>query len=473
MRLRYFCKTIYINCLLTMNTTIAAVSTAYGESGIGIVRVSGPDAGSIISKVFRGKTDPVSHPRYMCHGVIIDPESGRELDEVLCVFMKAPHTYTAEDLAEIQCHGSSVSIKNILSLCFRMGAEPAERGEFTKRAFLNGRIDLSQAEAVIDLIKARSSRSFDVAMDQMNGGLSSRVSEVRNVLKELLVSLTVNMDYPDEDIEEITYANIESAVLQASSMIEKLLAGAGEGRILRDGLGVAIVGKPNVGKSSLMNYFLSEERSIVTSVPGTTRDTIEESAVIRGIPLRFTDTAGIHEAGDEVEAIGIERSKKAFNEADLLLLLIDSSEALSDEDYEIASYAKGRPCIAVLNKQDIGGAVGREDVERLLPGVRVCEISAASGEGIEGLEDAIEEFIGSGRVRRENDLLVSNARHEQLLRKAQSELGEALSITRAMEAIDFIEINVKAAFDYLGDISGETASDEIIEEIFSRFCLGK
>ncbi len=456
-----------------MNTTVAAVSTAYGESGIGIVRITGPDTGAIISRIFRGHTDPVSHPRYMCYGSITDPENGRELDEVLCVFMQAPHTYTAEDLAEIQCHGSSVSIKNILSLVLRSGAEPAERGEFTKRAFLNGRIDLSQAEAVIDLIKARSSKSFDVALGQMNGGLSERVRKVRAGLMELLVSLTVNMDYPDEDIEEITYASIEDAAETALRETDALLSTSGQGRVLREGLGVAIVGKPNVGKSSLMNYFLSEDRSIVTAVPGTTRDTIEETAVLRGIPLRFTDTAGIHEAGDEVEAIGIERSKKAFNEADLLLLVVDASSPLSGEDLELFGYAKGRPCIAVLNKQDLEPCVSKADVISLLPDAVVCETSVASGTGIRALEDAIENFVTGGAVRRETDLLVSNARHEQLLRKASAELGEALEMARRREAIDFIEVNVKAAFDYLGEITGDTASDEIIEEVFSRFCLGK
>ncbi len=456
-----------------MNTTIAAVSTAYGESGIGIVRMSGPLAADIVSRIFKGPVSPVERPRYMCYGSVVDPETGGELDEVLCVFMQGPHTYTTEDLVEIQCHGSAVSIKNILSLCLRMGAEPAERGEFTKRAFLGGRIDLSQAEAVIDLIKARSSRSFDVAMDQMNGGLSARVRSVRDGLRELLISITVNMDYPDEDIEEITYNNISSSVGAALASVRKLLASAGEGRILREGLGVAIVGKPNVGKSSLMNHFLSEDRSIVTAVPGTTRDTIEESAVLRGIPLRFTDTAGIHEAVDEVEAIGIERSKKAFNEADLLLLLFDASSPLDAEDLKLIEFAKGRPCIAVLNKQDLSACVSRGELEALLSGVTVCETSVASGEGITALEDAIESFISGGSVRRESDLMVSNVRHEQLLRKAEAELGEALAMAERREAIDFIEVNVRAAFDYLGEITGDTASDEIINEIFSRFCLGK
>ena len=454
------------------NNTIAAISTAYGESGIGVVRMSGPAALSIAEKIFEGKSLGDT-PRFMHYGKIRDPENGAYLDEVLCVFMKAPHTYTGEDLVEIQCHGSVISLKEILALCLRCGAEPAGRGEFTKRAFLNGRIDLSQAEAVIDLIKARSSMSFDVALSQMQGSLSFKVGELRKQLLELLVSLTVNMDYPDEDIEEITYDNIRDSLLPINNELSKLLATADEGKIIREGLGIAIVGKPNVGKSSLMNIFLSEDRSIVTNVPGTTRDTIEETAVLRGYPVRLTDTAGIHESDDPVESIGIERSKKAFNEADLLLLLFDASEKLSEEDLGLMEFAKGRSCIAVLNKQDLCSVTKPSDITAVLPDCTVVETSFADGSGVEELKDRIEGIIGSGSVRREEDVLVTNVRHAGLLREALKELTEALDMVKRRQAIDFIEVNVKAAFDYLGEITGDTASDEVIEEVFSRFCLGK
>lgn len=456
-----------------METTIAAISTAYGESGIGIVRMSGPMSLDILTKIFvSAKGVQIIKPRYMHYGYIEDPQNGTRLDEVLAVYMKAPHTYTGEDVVEIQCHGSYISLKEILALCLRSGAEPAGRGEFTKRAFLNGRMDLSQAEAVIDLIKARSSRSFDAALGQMGGNLSSKVRAVRDKLKELLIDITVNMDYPDEDIEEITYDQISNRLSLINDEINNLLASAGEGKIIREGLSVAIVGKPNVGKSSLMNVFLKENRSIVTDIPGTTRDTIEEQASLRGIRICFTDTAGIHETDDPVESLGIERSKQAFDKADLILLLIDSSTPLEEEDKELLKMINDRSAIIVLNKQDLH-TVTDENMLETAPNLKVIKTSLAEGKGVEELEDAIEMFVTGGQIRRENDVLVTNVRHASLLRKAKEEVEQAKNMTAIHEALDFIEVNIRAAFDYLGEITGDTASDEIINEIFARFCLGK
>ena len=456
-----------------METTIAAISTAYGESGIGIVRMSGPMSLNILTKIFvSAKGVQIIKPRYMHYGYIEDPQNGTRLDEVLAVYMKAPHTYTGEDVVEIQCHGSYISLKEILALCLRSGAEPAERGEFTKRVFLNGRMDLSQAEAVIDLIKARSSRSFDAALGQMGGNLSSKVRAVRDKLKELLIDITVNMDYPDEDIEEITYDQISNRLSLINDEINNLLSSAGEGKIIREGLSVAIVGKPNVGKSSLMNVFLKENRSIVTDIPGTTRDTIEEQASLRGIRICFTDTAGIHETDDPVESLGIERSKQAFDKADLILLLIDSSTPLEEEDKELLKMINDRSAIIVLNKQDLH-TVTDENMLETAPNLKVIKTSLAEGKGVEELEDAIEMFVTGGQIRRENDVLVTNVRHANLLRKAKEEVEQAENMTAIHEALDFIEVNIRAAFDYLGEITGDTASDEIINEIFARFCLGK
>lgn len=456
-----------------METTIAAISTAYGESGIGIVRMSGPMSLNILTKIFvSAKGVQIIKPRYMHYGYIEDPQNGTRLDEVLAVYMKAPHTYTGEDVVEIQCHGSYISLKEILALCLRSGAEPAGRGEFTKRAFLNGRMDLSQAEAVIDLIKARSSRSFDAALGQMGGNLSSKVRAVRDKLKELLIDITVNMDYPDEDIEEITYDQISNRLSLINDEINNLLVSAGEGKIIREGLSVAIVGKPNVGKSSLMNVFLKENRSIVTDIPGTTRDTIEEQASLRGIRICFTDTAGIHETDDPVESLGIERSKQAFDKADLILLLIDSSTPLEEEDKELLKMINDRSSIIVLNKQDLH-TVTDENMLETAPNLKVIKTSLAEGKGVEELEDAIEMFVTGGQIRRENDVLVTNVRHASLLRKAKEEVEQAENMTAIHEALDFIEVNIRAAFDYLGEITGDTASDEIINEIFARFCLGK
>ncbi|MCR4805405.1 MAG: tRNA uridine-5-carboxymethylaminomethyl(34) synthesis GTPase MnmE, partial [Clostridia bacterium] len=473
--------------LQNADRTIAAISTAYGESGIGIVRMSGPKAKAIAQRIFvpyrtsgspqdPGKTSSEGfafRDRYMHYGHIADPLSGETIDEVLCVFMRAPHTYTGEDLVEIQCHGSMASLRRILSLCLDSGAEMAERGEFTKLAFLNGRIDLAQAEAVIDVIRARTGRGLQTAVNQLEGKLSEKVKTLRKGLLDLLVLLTVNMDYPDEDVEEATYEKIAVFLKEAEQGIEALLAGADEGKILREGLSVAIIGKPNVGKSSLMNLFLGEHRSIVTDIPGTTRDTIEEQISLRGIPIRLTDTAGIRESKDVVEALGIDRSKEAFNKADLVLLLLDSSRPLSEEDILLMEAAAERPCIAVLNKTDLPACLSQEDVRKHLKTAQIVHASLLNDEGMEALKDAMEALISGGKVRREEDVLVSNTRHIQLLKNALSEVREALRMTRQNEAMDFIEVNANAAFQYLGEITGDTASGEIIDEVFERFCLGK
>lgn len=441
-----------------MEKTIAAISTAYGESGIGIVRMSGPEAVSIAEKVFDKKLEN----RRMKLGKVSD-ENGNVIDVVLGVLMEGPRSYTGEDVVELQCHGGLLSTKAILELLLRNGAYLAERGEFTKRAFLNGRMDLSQAEAVIDLIKARSDKSYGSAISQMEGAVSKAVKQVRSKIMDLLVDLTVNMDYPDEDIEQITYDKIRDCLSSVRRDLSKMKESSSEGKIIREGLSVAIVGKPNVGKSSLLNAFLRENRSIVTSVPGTTRDTVEEQAQIRGFTIRFIDTAGIHESTDEVESIGIERSKEALLKADLLLVVLDASKPLDDEDNQILYESKDIPRIIVLNKTDLGKKLSIDGVE----------VSIKEGYGLEKIEDAIEKYISGGRVRREEDLLLTNVRHINLVEKALNEINEALVMTNRNEAIDFIEVNVKAAFDYLGEIIGETATDQVINEVFSRFCLGK
>jgi len=465
-----------------MNThsvdTIAAISTAYGESGIGIVRMSGPEALDIFLGLFRasgGKTLKREHaePRRIQYGHILDPDSGEALDEVLCFYMKGPKSYTAEDLVEIQCHGSLVSLRNILDACFRLGARPAEPGEFTKRAFLNGRIDLARAEAVIDLIRARSDRGFEVALGQAEGTLSRRIDRLRDQLKELVILLTVNMEYPEEDLDEISYGQIEESLQQINDEHLKLLEYSKEGRMIREGFSVTIVGKPNVGKSSLLNFFLRENRAIVTEIPGTTRDTIEEQVSLHGIPVKLTDTAGIRDSEDPVENLGIQRSKEAFNKADLLLFLVDASQPLSKEDQALCLLLDRRRCIVLLNKSDLPGVLTEREMRSVLPQAAILSTSLTEGIGLDRLEETITDWITGGKVRRKEDVLVTNVRHIDLLRRAQREIEEALSMTRKQEAMDFIEVNVRAAFDLLGEITGQTAGDEILEEIFSRFCLGK
>lgn len=457
-----------------MEDTIAAVATAYGEGGIGIIRISGEKALSILEEVFEfaGETSQIVNRR-MTYGRIVDRENEQIIDEVLAIYMKGPKTYTAEDVVEINCHGSMVSLRKTLALVLRKGARLAEPGEFTKRAFLNGRLDLSQAEAVIDIIKAKTDRSFDVAMSQLEGALSLRVTEIRQKLLDLLVDITVNIDYPDEDIEELTYDKIEENILLIGEMIEKLLSTADTGRMIREGIRVAIVGKPNVGKSSLMNSLLRETRAIVTEIPGTTRDTIEEAISIRNIPVYLVDTAGIRETSDEVERLGIERSKAAFNEADFIIFIMDGSSAISDEDREIASYLDGRDSVVLINKNDLERGFTNDDVRELVNDPVIIETSLINNEGIEEIENHIEELVYGGELSQHDSTMVNNVRHIELLKQSRDSLRDAMDMTLAREALDFIEVDVRNAYDLLGEITGETVSDDIINEVFARFCLGK
>ena len=456
-----------------MEDTIAAVATAYGEGGIGIIRISGERSLDILKSVFQpasGSDEIVS--RRMTYGKVIDDDN-RLVDEVLAVYMKGPKTYTAEDVVEINCHGSMVSLRKTLALVLRKGARLAEPGEFTKRAFLNGRMDLSQAEAVIDLIKAKTDRSFDIAVSQLEGELSGRVGAIRERLLDVLVNITVNIDYPDEDIEELTYVELKKNISEINDMIEILTSSASAGRMIREGIRVAIVGKPNVGKSSLMNGLLRESRAIVTDMPGTTRDTIEEAISIRNIPVYLTDTAGIRETTDAIEKIGIEKTKEAFNSADFIIFILDGSEDLTDEDRLIMEYIGERNALVLINKNDLGQKIDANEIRDAMPGVRVIQTSLIKGEGITEIENTIEELVYGGRISQKESLMVNNVRHIELLNRAADSLQDAYTMADAGEALDFIEVDVKNAYELLGEITGETVSDDIISEVFSRFCLGK
>ena len=457
-----------------MEDTIAAVATAYGEGGIGIIRISGEKSIDILKEVFSpaSSSDEIVSRR-MTYGKVVDKDNDQIIDEVLAVYMKGPKTYTAEDVVEINCHGSMVSLRKTLALVLRKGARLAEPGEFTKRAFLNGRLDLSQAEAVIDVIKAKTDKSFDVALSQLEGSLSSKISLIRAKLLDLLVDITVNIDYPDEDIEEMTYDKLEKNISAIGEMIEKLLSTASSGRMIREGIRVAIVGKPNVGKSSLMNGLLRETRAIVTEIPGTTRDTIEEVISIRNIPVYLVDTAGIRETDDMVEKMGIEKSKEAFNNSDFIIFILDGSKPLSDEDKEIAEYLGKRKALVLINKSDLTQAFTVDDVKKLIPDAHVIETSLIMGEGIENIEEFIENMVYGGEISQQESLMVNNVRHIELLKKVRDSLKDAFSMAEMKEALDFIEIDVKNAYEYLGEIIGETVSDDIIDEVFARFCLGK
>ena len=488
--------------------TIAAIATAMGEGGIGIIRISGSEALNILNRVFvPAKAGSIVNRRFT-YGHIVDKRyvisdanssaenskntasSGKNslniacpeeenaekyqiIDEVMAVYMKAPYTYTKEDVVEINCHGGVVPLKKTLALVLRNGAVLAEPGEFTKRAFLNGRLDLSQAEAVMDLIKAKTDKTFEVALGQLSGELSSKVKELRKELMDLLVEITVNIDYPDEDIEEITYEKLKESLSQIGDKIAKLIASADTGRILREGLAVSIIGKPNVGKSSLMNALLRERRAIVTDIPGTTRDTIEEFLNIKNIPVKLTDTAGIRDTDDKIEKIGIEKSKEAFNKADFVIFMIDASAELSEEDREIIEIIGDRPVLVMLNKNDLGQKITEEEISALIKNAEIISASVEKGQGISELEEKIENLVYGGRIKHEERSIVTNVRHEELLRKSKKSLEDALNLVRQGEALDILEIDVRSAYDFLGEIIGETVGDDIIDEVFSRFCLGK
>lgn len=474
-----------------MEDTIAAIATAPGEGGIGIIRISGEESREILEHIFsRVKNEYIKNdgllpnaqnqmigspivPRMMHYGFVRDNFSGELIDEVMTVYFKAPYSYTAEDVVEIQCHGSLVSLRKILALVLKNGARMAEPGEFTKRAFLNGRLDLSQAEAVIDLIRAKSDISFDVALNQLEGNFSKTIHEIRADLIDSLVNISVNIDYPDEDIEQLTFENLVSSLTSVQKKISKMLQTSDTGRMITEGFKVSIIGKPNVGKSSLMNALLKETRAIVTSIPGTTRDTIEEMLTIRGIPVKLTDTAGIRETEDIIEKIGIEKSKEAFNHADLVIFMTDISRPLDDEDFAIIKHIGDRKTIVVLNKSDLNKAFDSKEISKLLPEASIIEASVANGQGIEKIEDIVESLVYGGDVKQSSSMMVTNVRHKNLLEEAYHALEDGIEMAQMCQPLELLEIDVNRAYECLGAIIGEEVEEDIINEVFARFCLGK
>lgn len=456
--------------------TIAAIATAPGEAGIGIVRLSGPMSIDILDQIFvpsRGKSIKDFPSRRLTHGYIVDPYTKNRIDEVLVVYMKGPYTYTAEDVAEIDCHGGIVPVRKILEIVLRMGARIAEPGEFTKRAFLNGRIDLAQAEAVMDVISAKTEKGFDIALGQLEGILSREVKRIRNDILEMIAHITVNIDFPDEDIEQITYETLEKQGEKIMKEIEALLSTAHTGKIIREGLKTVIVGKPNVGKSSLLNALLKESRAIVTEIPGTTRDVIEEYVSIQGIPLNIVDTAGIRETEDIVEKIGVEKSKEFFNKADLIIFVLNASEPFTEEDLQIIELVKDRDAIILLNKTDLPMILNEEELRKMLPGKKIIKISILENIGLQELEETIVQMVYGGEVKHKHHSLVTNVRHQNALERAKKNMEDAIKAIQNNMPLDFVEVDVKNCWENLGEITGDTVDEDIIDRIFANFCLGK
>lgn len=455
--------------------TIAAISTAVGEGGIAIIRVSGPGAVSEAKKYFRSKSDIATADSHTVHyGHIVDPANGETVEEILLTIMRGPRSFTAEDVVELSTHGGIVAVKRVLELLLKEGTiRIAEPGEFTKRAFLNGRIDLTQAEAVIDLIRSKSDRAFSVAMKQAEGALSRKVKALRHELIELLAHIEVNIDYPEHDVTEMTSSFIRTRCQEACSVIDGLLKTAGEGKILREGIVTAIVGRPNVGKSSLLNALVQENKAIVTDIPGTTRDVIEEYISLGGIPLRLLDTAGIRETSDVVERIGVERSRTALEEADLILLVLNANESLHADDRLLIEQLKGRPVIILLNKTDLPAVLDEEELLAVAPADSVVRLSVLQESGLDQLEKVISGMFFGGELESGDMTYVSNVRHITLLGHARQSLVDAVEATEAGIPIDIVQIDVRQAWEQLGEMIGDSVSESLLDQIFSQFCLGK
>jgi tRNA modification GTPase len=454
----------------SLDDTIAAIATPLGEGGVGIVKISGPEAASILRRLFApaaGAADGLE-PRRLAFGHIRDPETGDVVDEALAVHMPGPHSYTRQDVVEIQAHGGILPLRRILGLALAAGARPAEPGEMTLRAFLNGRLDLAQAEAVLDVVQARTEAALRVATEQLGGRLSARVREVRARLVDVLAYLEASIDFVED---EIPAQDVVTPLRETAAELEEILASADRGLIYRQGIRAAIVGRPNVGKSSLLNALLRGERAIVTSIPGTTRDTLEETVNVRGVPLVLVDTAGIRaETDDEVERIGVERSQAALERADLALLVIDGSQPLTDADWDIAALIGGKPALMVVNKSDLPR---RRIAADLLPSVARLRVSALTHKGVESLEEAIVELVFGGAVTTADTPLVSNPRHQASLKRAIDHVGAAEGGQLGGLSPDLVAIDVREAVDALGEITGETVSEDLLEAIFSNFCIGK
>ncbi len=454
--------------------TIAAISTPMGEGAIAIVRLSGKDAVLIADRVFKGSRPLNEVESHTIHyGHLIDSKTSEIVEEVMVSVLRAPRTFTREDVVEINCHGGLVSVNRVLELVLTNGAQLAEPGEFTKRAFLNGRIDLSQAEAVIDLIRSKTDRAMNVALNQMEGRLSTLIRSLRQTLIETVAHVEVNIDYPEYDAEEMTQQLLLEKTTAVRDEINQLIVTSKQGKILREGLATAIVGRPNVGKSSLLNSLVQENKAIVTNIPGTTRDVLEEYVNVRGVPLKLIDTAGIRATEDVVEKIGVERSRKILKEADLILLVLNYAEQLTEEDEALLKAANEQETIVIVNKTDLDEKINLSKVKELVGHAPIITTSLLNEEGIDQLEEAIANLFFSGDVEAQDMTYVSNSRHIALLEQAKGAIEEAIFALESDLPIDMAQIDITRTWELLGEIIGDTVSESLINQLFSQFCLGK
>lgn len=454
--------------------TIAALATPWGEGGVAILKVSGPDAIDIVSKIFRGKKKNLKTMKtyQMAYGYIVDPLTGLEIDEVIVSLMKAPYSYTREDVVEINCHGGTLVARQILEILLAVGARLAEPGEFTRRAFLNGRIDLTQAEAVLELVRARSSQALKIATRKLKGEFGERISSFRERLLSLSSWVEASLDFPEEDLPLISREGIREEINRLILELRKVIESVRAGSLYREGIKVVICGKPNVGKSSLLNALLQEARAIVTSIPGTTRDVIEEVLNVGGIPLRLVDTAGIRQAGDEVEREGVLRSVSQLEEADIVLLVLDSSQKLSEEDFMIMDKLKEKKVILVYNKKDLPMKIEEEKIRERFPRNKEVWISALYEEGIDELKEAILSEVQEG-VDLSGEVWMTSLQNIKRLEKALSSLNDSLLALERGMTYDIVAIGIREALQFLGEITGEEYTEDLLNMIFSQFCVGK
>lgn len=455
-----------------MSDTIAAISTSPGIGGIGIIRMSGEDCFQILEKIFKPKNKQSIEKikgYTMKFGKIVDKDN--IIDEVLVSYFKSPKSYTSENMCEINSHGGIVIMNKILDLCIKNGANLAEPGEFTKRAFLNGRIDLSQAEAVIDIINAKTDKEAEVSLKQLEGSLSEKIEKIRKIVISVMADIEATIDYPEYDLEEVTNAKIIKVLDEVDILLESLEKSFYNGKILREGMSTAIIGRPNAGKSSLLNLILNEERAIVTDIEGTTRDTIEEFISIDGIPLKIIDTAGIRNAKDEVEKIGVEKAMDIAKRSDIIIAIFDSSKKLNEEDKKILELLKDKNAIILLNKIDLEKIIKVDEFKEI--NKPVIEISTKTKEGIDKLYEEISKMFKLKEIANDGETIVSNVRHKNIIINSRRNLEKARETINNNMPIDIISTYLKEIIEELGKITGETVTDDVITEIFSKFCLGK
>ena len=452
-----------------MDDCIAAISSATGEAGIGIVRMTGEGCVDVLDSVFKRANENADLiNRKMTYGHIVD--DNEIVDEVLVCYMKAPHTYTREDVVEIYTHGGVVAVRKVLEVLLNNGARLAEAGEFTKRAFLNGRIDLSQAEAIIDMIKAKTDKAYSVSMKQLEGSVNRNIKQLRDQLLDMLSHVEYSINFTEDMQDELDNTPVLNEGKEVLVKLKKLSESANRGRIIRDGINTTIIGKPNVGKSSLLNALLKENRAIVTDIPGTTRDVIEEYIDLDGISLKINDTAGIRDTEDIVEKIGVEKSVSFISDSDLIIAIFDSSREFDDEDRKILDLIRDKKSIVLLNKIDLDGEF---DVDENLEGIEVIHTSIKNNEGIEDLENKIIEMFNDGYIEANNDNIITNIRHRDIINKAIKSLESSLHDMEAGVPIDCFEVDLRNAWEILGEITGETVDDDVLNKIFSDFCIGK